>query len=486
MSRPKNKKKSKNPAQEALAADIGVEEAQPVVEETVAEEMAADEEQDGVDVAFASEEAADHLEAMSEEWTEEEFTNRVDPVTDFELEAIDVAPDGQPSPARTQTMLRFEEALTLEGQIEAVVFAAPRPLSAEEILDIVQIDDGAYTVRDVEVVLNNLVRLYQERNGGFRLEVLKGAYQFQSVPAAAPLMERLFASRPRPISRAALETLAIIAYRQPVTRADVEYIRGVDAGSIIKNLLERNLITCVGRKEDSGRPMLFGTTPYFLEVFRLNTLKDLPPLTAFQPAPETVSEAAQKLAGDDEVDVAGFIDDTDGRELTDEEREFIAADSAMGEETSENESEAEPHSAFSAAEEETSEIEVVETIEEDMEEEEDFEDEEVDEDLEAEEDQELDEPAVTEEPVMAEAEEPEPEASEEERSRDPFWELTAMSRKTSQSPEQVVQGASQHSDGEETSDHGNQDFTAAEVSGAKGNRVKKRGRKVDQRGEDLD
>ena len=122
-------------------------------------------------------------------------------------------------------------------------------------------------------------------------------------------MERLFSSRPRPLSRAALETLSVIAYRQPVTRADIEFIRGVDAGSIIKNLLDRELIACVGRKEDSGRPMLFGTTKEFLKVFSLNTLSDLPPLAAFQPSAEVVGDALKKMNGEEEVDVEGFVGD---------------------------------------------------------------------------------------------------------------------------------------------------------------------------------
>jgi segregation and condensation protein B len=121
-------------------------------------------------------------------------------------------------------------------------------------------------------------------------------------------MERMFATRPRSLSRAAQETLAIIAYRQPVTRADIEFIRGVDAGSIIKNLLERDLIRCVGRREISGRPMLFGTTDEFLRVYQLAKLTDLPPLASFQPSYDT-QEALASLNIDDEVDIDAFVSD---------------------------------------------------------------------------------------------------------------------------------------------------------------------------------
>jgi segregation and condensation protein B len=129
-------------------------------------------------------------------------------------------------------------------------------------------------------------------------------------------MERMFSARQRALSRAALETLSIIAYRQPVTRADIEAIRGVDAGSIIKNLLDRELISCVGRKEDSGRPMMFGTTPEFLRVFRIASLDDLPPLSAFQPAPETMTEAEGRLDLGEEVDVDEFMDDPEAEDPT--------------------------------------------------------------------------------------------------------------------------------------------------------------------------
>lgn len=213
-------------------------------------------------------------------------------------------------------LLKFEEALTLEGQVEAVVFAAPKPVQPAEILDVLQDDEMTITQEQIEAALNSLMRLYGERAGGFRLEHLKGeGYQFRTVPAAMPIMERLFTSRPRPLSRAALETLAIIAYRQPVTRADVEHVRGVDAGSAIKNLLDRNMIQCVGRKEDAGRPMLFGTTDEFLKVFRVPSLSQLPPLSSFQPSPELMAEARNKLENSDqEIDVEGFVGDEEYQE----------------------------------------------------------------------------------------------------------------------------------------------------------------------------
>lgn len=252
-----------------------------------------------------------------------------------------------------QSSLPLAEGLRLDAKIEAVIFASQKPLKTMEIFELVKnpvvsceeeegeessveteqfFDDLAkapeVTLKDVQECLTQLTEYYRDRAGGFTLRYTKGlGYQFQTVPAAAPVLERQFAQRPRPISRAALETLAIIAYRQPVTRAEVEYIRGVDAGSIIKNLLERDLIACTGRKEIAGRPMVFGTTAEFLKVFQLSSPKDLPPLESFQPSHEALTKALEKLEqGEQQVDVEGFIGDEASGENPDPEMAIPAGD----------------------------------------------------------------------------------------------------------------------------------------------------------------
>lgn len=203
------------------------------------------------------------------------------------------------------------DSLDLSATVEAILFASSKPLKVGDILEV--LGDETVTTKEVSEVISSLVRFYKSRKGGFRLENIRGGYQFQTVPEAGHVMEKIFSSRPRPISRAAQETLAIIAYRQPVTRADIEFIRGVDAGSIMKNLLDRNLIRCVGRREDSGRPMLFGTTDEFLTVYNLNTLADLPPLEAFQPSHEIIKNALQVIDDGDKMngpnDFVGNYDD---------------------------------------------------------------------------------------------------------------------------------------------------------------------------------
>lgn len=192
----------------------------------------------------------------------------------------------------------FQDKLSLSGAIEALLFASAEPLTARDLIHQLDLDGtGELSTEQVTAECNSIKQFHQQRGGGFELTDLgERGFHFQTVAEASPWIEYMFSKRPRPLSRAANETLAIIAYRQPVSRADVEFIRGVDAGSIIKNLLERNLIQCTGRRDSSpGKPMLFGTTNYFLKVFKIETLEELPPIEAFQPAKNTVKEAFHKL-----------------------------------------------------------------------------------------------------------------------------------------------------------------------------------------------
>jgi len=117
---------------------------------------------------------------------------------------------------------------------------------------------------------------YDSRKGGFYLAEVAGGYQFRTRPEYTVWIRRLVAPKPVRLSKAALETLAIIAYKQPIIRSDVEHIRGVDCGGVLRQLLERKLIRVLGRKEIAGRPLIYATTRKFLETFELRDLKDLP------------------------------------------------------------------------------------------------------------------------------------------------------------------------------------------------------------------
>lgn len=157
--------------------------------------------------------------------------------------------------------------------IEAALFSAARPLTVEEL----QLLEPEAQAADVRTALEQLREHYDFDQHGVELVELGGGYQILTRPAFAAMIERAqFSVRAPKLSAAMLETLAIIAYRQPVGRAEIEEIRGVSAGGVLRTLQERGLIEVVGRSEALGRPLLYGTAPMFLELLGLRDLADLP------------------------------------------------------------------------------------------------------------------------------------------------------------------------------------------------------------------
>jgi len=164
-----------------------------------------------------------------------------------------------------------------EGQkriVEALVLGAPEPVSAQKLAEIVPglKADGA------KAIVAELGKEYDEQGRAFEIWEVAGGYQLRSRAEYASYLRLLHRERPLRLSRAALETLAVVAYRQPVTRAEIEAVRGVEADAVVRGLLERQLIRVAGHREVPGRPMLYGTTRRFLEVFGLTGLDDLPTL----------------------------------------------------------------------------------------------------------------------------------------------------------------------------------------------------------------
>lgn len=274
--------------------------------------------EDGEEEIAATEEETDDelspLEAAASEDSDSEAAD-TDELAEFSGDEQTADIENQTA-AEPQEGLALSEELSLSGKVEAIIFASPKPLRTVEIHELLM--DQGYTLKEIQDALDELSELYRDRGGGFHLKYIKRmGYQFQTTPAAKGLMEKQFSSRPRPLSRAALETLAVIAYRQKhnkgVTRAEVEFIRGVDAGSIFKTLVERNLLTCIGRKEIPGRPMMFGVTDEFLKVFQLGSINDLPPLESFQSPPDVIKAANEKIAQfeaeQEGVDPEAFIGD---------------------------------------------------------------------------------------------------------------------------------------------------------------------------------
>jgi segregation and condensation protein B len=161
---------------------------------------------------------------------------------------------------------------TVETVVEAVLFASDESLTDNRLAKIVETSG-----KQVRQSITNLHEKYQANNNAFRIEKIAGGYQMLTLGTYNYWLKKLLRARSDgKLSPAALETLAIIAYKQPVIRADIEVIRGVAAGEVIRTLCYKGLVKIVGRAEILGRPMLYGTTKKFLEVFGLNTLKDLP------------------------------------------------------------------------------------------------------------------------------------------------------------------------------------------------------------------
>lgn len=157
--------------------------------------------------------------------------------------------------------------------IEGLLFVADEPLTLEKLA---QAFEEEISPERMARAVDELINEYEEMGRAFVLKPVAGGFQFRTRPEVSSYALRLKKKSPARLSRAALETLAIIAYRQPVLRVEVEKIRGVDAGGMIKLLLEKELIRMVGRKELPGRPILYGTTKKFLETFDLPSLEALP------------------------------------------------------------------------------------------------------------------------------------------------------------------------------------------------------------------
>jgi segregation and condensation protein B len=157
--------------------------------------------------------------------------------------------------------------------LEALLLSTHHPLTAGRIAELMELP----TTKPIRAAIKQLNEQYEEAARSFRIEQVAGGYQILTLPQYAPYLKKLHQREAdAKLTKAALETLAIIAYKQPILRADIESIRGVACGETIRNLMEKHLVRIAGRAEEPGRPILYGTTKRFLEVFGLNNLGDLP------------------------------------------------------------------------------------------------------------------------------------------------------------------------------------------------------------------
>jgi segregation and condensation protein B len=174
----------------------------------------------------------------------------------------------------------------LKSIVESLLFVSTEPLTIDQLASVLAIssDRQQLAVRQrIFTVLQKLQEEYREMGRGLQLVEVAGGYQITTRPENAPWIKQLQTVRTATrLSRPALETLAIVTYRQPVTTPEVESIRGVDCSGVLKTLLERRLIKIVGRKEAVGKPMLYGTTREFLQYFGLRDISELPPLKDLQ------------------------------------------------------------------------------------------------------------------------------------------------------------------------------------------------------------
>ena len=198
--------------------------------------------------------------------------------------------------------------------LEALLLASPEPLTAQRLARIVP----ELSARELGGEIEALNAEYESSGRAFRVEEIGGGYQLRTLPELAPWLAELQPAPPLRLSGPALETLAIVAYKQPLTRAEIEHVRGVDVGAVLRSLLERRLVRIAGHREVPGRPILYATTRRFLEVFGLAELGDLPTLREIEEllrerAAEAVEEPAV-LSSADAPDDDGFDDDDDEAE----------------------------------------------------------------------------------------------------------------------------------------------------------------------------
>lgn len=165
------------------------------------------------------------------------------------------------------------ENQNLPAIIEALIFAAEAPLSTEKLREILDMPK-----KEVQGILERLRTEYANQGRGFTLVEVAEGWQFRTRPEYAPWIRKMKKAKAWALSQPALETLAVIAYKQPIMRSEIEKIRGVDSGGVLRTLLEKKLIKILGRKDIPGRPLVYGTSRHFLEIFGLKDLTGLPTL----------------------------------------------------------------------------------------------------------------------------------------------------------------------------------------------------------------
>jgi segregation and condensation protein B len=271
----KNSRRGKQAETEAAEAELAPE------AETEAAELAPEAE------AEVAEPAAEDAEAIAEPVAEDDSRG----VKLIDTLPIDIEDD--------LSQVEGEASPRLVSIVESLLFASAKPLRVKQIRKVLE----EPSVRQIQLALKHLIAHNDSR--GVVVAQVAGGFVLQTHPQNATWVQRLLQAKPVRLSRPQLETLAVIAYRQPVTRPEIDHIRGVDSGAVIKLLLERELIQIVGKRDEPGRPMVYGTTVAFLEFFNLMSLRDLPDLREFRELSDDTKATLRKRMADEEVEALG-------------------------------------------------------------------------------------------------------------------------------------------------------------------------------------
>jgi segregation and condensation protein B len=202
----------------------------------------------------------------------------------------------------------------IEAIIESLLFASGEPLSLKKMQEIISEAEK----KDVRLALEELIKKWDMPECGLRIVDVAGGYQFQTSSDNAQWVGRMLQSRPVRLSRPSLETLAIVAYRQPVTKAEIEDVRGVDSGGVLKTLLEYGFIRIAGRKDVPGKPLIYATEKRFMEFFCLKSLAELPTLKELEEIQEERIAEVESEGGVTDEDPSGPDEtiDTEQKQIT--------------------------------------------------------------------------------------------------------------------------------------------------------------------------
>jgi segregation and condensation protein B len=186
----------------------------------------------------------------------------------------------------------------IKAVIESLIFASDAPLALEKICIILPDIEK----KEVKEALEKVVLEYNERQSGIYLQEVAGGFQFRTRPELSKWVKKLKSTKPHSLSPQAMETLAIVAYKQPIVKSEIESIRGVDVGGPLKSLLDKKLVRIVGRKDVPGKPIIYGTTRKFLEVFNLKDLLDLPNLRELKELSQQQDLVEQEIVEEETIE----------------------------------------------------------------------------------------------------------------------------------------------------------------------------------------